>query len=98
MDTRYFSVCRKALLVAGLSLSAALSGCGDSDALAKEAKEKADATCACKDFDCTKQYIIWFNKTSITQDDDIKSMSAKAQQAYKADTLRAADCQDKLRS
>ena len=74
-----------------------LAACDGDDALAGEAKEKADALCECKDFDCTMQYMQWFNKMSVTKEDDIKAMSEDGQAAYKGHRERASACQKKLR-
>ena len=75
----------------------ALAACDGDDALADEAKEKADAMCACKDFDCTTEHMAWFNKQSVTNEDGIKAMSEEGQKSYTEHRKRGGECQKKLR-
>jgi hypothetical protein len=83
------------VLAAGASLAACGGGGGGS--LVEESTENADAACACEEFGCTTEFIGWFNEVSITREDDLEALSAEDYDAYLANSLRAADCQDELR-
>lgn len=85
-------------LVGAAALVTALAGCGGSStSLVDEAVEHADATCSCEDFDCTTDHIQWFNKVSITQEDDLDALSEADRATYLENSLRAAGCQNELR-
>lgn len=98
--TRYGSISSRtalrtlAVIGIGLSLSACGGGGGN---LVEESTEKADAACACEEFGCTTEFIGWFNEVSITREDDLEALSTEDYDAYLANSLRAADCQDELR-
>ena len=74
----------------------ALAGCGGGDPVA-EAIAKADGACECDTFECTTEYIKWFNETSISLENDFEAWGEDGYNAYLEQSLRAADCQDVLR-
>ena len=74
----------------------ALAGCGGGDLIA-EATTKADGACECDNFECTTDYIKWFNEVSITRESDLEALGETGYSAYLEQSLRAADCQDALR-
>ena len=74
----------------------ALAGCGGGDLIA-EATAKADGACECDNFECTTDYIKWFNEVSITRESDLEALGESGYSAYLEQSLRAADCQDALR-
>ena len=74
----------------------ALAGCGGGDLIA-EATAKADGACECDNFECTTDYIKWFNEVSITRESDLEALGETGYSAYLEQSLRAADCQDALR-
>lgn len=82
-------------LLAGFAVVAA--ACGGGGSLVPESTEQADGACACDSFECTTEYIKWFNEVSITREDDLAELSSADYDAYLANSLRAADCQDELR-
>ncbi|MBT5581472.1 MAG: hypothetical protein HOH36_17885 [Acidimicrobiaceae bacterium] len=86
----------KALFVATAFLAASCGG-GSGGSLAEEAEQHADATCGCSDFDCTKDHVAWFNRMSITEEDQLDELSDADRAAYEASSLRAGDCQNDLR-
>ena len=79
-----------------IAMMTSCGGGGGSD-LVGEAAEHADATCECTEFDCTTEHIQWFNKVSISQEDDLADLSEADRATYLEHSLRAADCQDALR-
>jgi len=74
----------------------ALAGCGGGDLIA-EATAKADGACECDNFECTTDFIGWFNEVSITRESDLEALGETGYSAYLEQSLRAADCQDALR-
>ena len=71
--------------------------CGGADAsLVEESVERADAVCGCADFDCTKEHIAWFNRVSLSQEDELEALSDGDREIYLANSLRAGDCQSAL--
>ena len=74
----------------------ALAGCGGGDLIA-EATAKADGACECDNFECTTDYIKWFNEVSITRESDLEALGETGYSAFLEQSLRAADCQDALR-
>jgi len=74
----------------------ALAGCGGGDLIA-EATAKADGACECDNFECTTDFIGWFNEVSITRESDLEALGGTGYSAYLEQSLRAADCQDALR-
>ena len=74
----------------------ALAGCGGGDLIA-EATAKADGACECDNFECTTDFIVWFNEVSITRESDLEALGETGYSAYLEQSLRAADCQDALR-
>ena len=74
----------------------ALAGCGGGDLIA-EATAKADGACACDNFECTTDYLKWFNEVSITRESDLEALGETGYSAYLEQSLRAADCQDARR-
>lgn len=79
------------------TLSACGGGNGSGGGLVEESSEKAEAACACEDFDCTKDYIGWFNEVSITREDELSALTTEDYDIYLANSLQAADCQETLR-
>ncbi len=75
---------------------AAVAGCGGGDLIA-EATAKADGACECDNFECTKDFIGWFNEVSITRESDLEALGESGYNAYLEQSLRAADCQNALR-
>ncbi len=76
----------------------AIAACGGGGgSLAGDAEEQSTAACSCTDFDCTTEYIAWFNKVSITQEDDLAALSGDDRSRYDTARTAAADCQDALR-
>lgn len=75
---------------------AAVAGCGGGDLIA-EATAKADGACECDNFECTTDFIGWFNEVSITCESDLEALGDSGYSAYLEQSLRAADCQDALR-
>lgn len=90
-----FLLVRRSLAAAAACLP--LVACGSPDDLAAEAEGKAEAACACQDFDCTTEFIKWFNEVDITRRDDVAAMSAEASERYKTASRAASDCQQKLK-
>lgn len=79
------------------AIGACGGGGGGGGNLAEESTEKSDAACECEDFDCTKDYIAWFNKVSITREDDLSALSTEDYDIYLGNSLQAGDCQEALR-
>ena len=77
----------------GLTLFA---GCGGGDLIA-EATAKADGACECDNFECTTDFIAWFNEVSITRESDLEALGETGYNAYLEQSLRAGDCQNALR-
>ena len=73
-----------------------LAGCGGGDLIA-EATAQADGACECENFECTTDFIGWFNEVSITRESDLEALGEAGYNAYLEQSLRAADCQDVLR-
>lgn len=86
---------KMAVFAATLGL-AAVAGCGGGDLIA-EATAKADGACECDNFECTTDFIGWFNEVSITRESDLEALGESGYSAYLEQSLRAADCQDALR-
>ena len=84
-----------AVFAAALGLAAA-AGCGGGDLIA-EATANADGACECDNFECTTDFIGWFNEVSITRESDLETLGESGYSAYLEQSLRAADCQDALR-
>ena len=83
----------KTTLVALCLLGAA--GCSD---IVAQAESKAKAACACKDAACTRPYIQWFNEQSLKGNGAaIKDLSAEASARYRALSIKAGECQMKLK-
>lgn len=80
-----------------VGLSAIAAACGGGGSLVDESAEKADAACACDSFECTTEYIKWFNEVSITREGDLAGLSSNDYDTYLNNSLRAADCQNELR-
>ena len=78
-------------------LAASFAGCGGGASFVEESEEQADGACACEDFDCTTDYIAWFNEVSIMRADEVEALNANDQVTYLANSLRAAACQNALR-
>ena len=77
----------------GLTLFA---GCGGGDLIA-EATARADGACGCDNFECTTDFIAWFNNVSITRESDLEALGETGHNAYLEQSLRAGDCQNALR-
>ena len=83
------------LVMAFLGLG--VSACGGD--VVKEAEAKAKAACECKDADCVRPYIKWFNEQSLKDGGAaVKGLSPESLAAYKKSSLEAADCQVKLKT
>jgi len=75
-----------------------VAACGGADTnLVEESTEQADAACGCAAFDCTKEHISWFNRVSLSQEDELEALDDQDREVYLANSLRAADCQNALR-
>ncbi|MGB0730265.1 MAG: hypothetical protein ACPGT1_10515 [Ilumatobacteraceae bacterium] len=93
------NVFRTAPMPAVLAISLGLTlfaGCGGGDLIA-EATAKADGACECDNFECTTDFIAWFNKVSITRESDLEALGETGYNAYLEQSLRAGDCQNALR-
>ena len=86
----------RALIFAALALLASACG-GGTGGLLDEAESRSESTCACEDFDCTLEHIVWFNRTSTADSEKIASLSIEDQERYLNASLLAADCQVALR-
>jgi hypothetical protein len=84
------------VLFACAGIAVTVTACGGDD-LVGEAIANADAACACADFECTTEYVKWFNEVSITREDDLAALSDADRQTYLDNSLRAADCQNERR-
>ncbi len=85
-----------------ITIGAVLSGlmaasCGGGGGLAGEAEEWAEKQCACTTFDCTLDATQWFNKISITQEEDLAALGADDRARYDVAHDRSSACQDALR-
>ena len=78
-------------------LAVSFAGCGGGASFVEESEEQADGACACGDFDCSTDYIAWFNEVSIMRADEVEALNANDQVTYLANSLRAAACQNALR-
>jgi hypothetical protein len=94
--TRKPNVNRVAAIFATTVGLLALAGCGGGDPVA-EAVAKADGACACDNFECTTDFIKWFNEMSITLERDFEAWGEDGYNAYLEQSLRAAECQNALR-
>jgi hypothetical protein len=84
-----------AVLATSLGLTL-FAGCGGGDLIA-EATAKADGVCECDNFECTADFIAWFNKVSITRESDLEALGETGYNAYLEQSLRAGECQNALR-
>lgn len=84
-----------AVLAISLGLTM-FAGCGGGDLIA-EATAKADGACGCDNFECTTDFIAWFNNVSITRESDLEALGETGHNAYLEQSLRAGDCQNALR-
>lgn len=81
-----------AALLASIVFGAVACSSGSSN-LAAEATSKAKKACECKTFECTTEYVKWFNQVSITRADDVDALSESDRAKYLDASLEAADCQ-----
>ena len=90
------------LLGVVFALVALSIGCGKKAGggdLVTEAEQKAKAACECKDAECVRQYIKWFNEKSLRDDGAaVKALPADKQEQYTSFALQAGDCQVKLQT
>ena len=84
-----------AVLAISLGLTM-FAGCGGGDLIA-EATARADGACGCDNFECTTDFIAWFNNVSITRESDLEALGETGHNAYLEQSLRAGDCQNALR-
>lgn len=84
--------------IAILATFFSLAACGgEGGDIADRAKKAADATCACKDFECTREHMQALNKMSIKESDAVKKLSAERGTLYAEAQSKAAECQTMLR-
>ena len=74
-----------------------IGGCGGS--VLADAEAKAAAACECQDPDCVRPYVIWFDETSRKDGGAaLDGLSDDDKAKYKEFSLKAGDCQVKIKS
>lgn len=83
-----------ALLCSALFLTGTLAACDGGGGVLKDAEAKSKAACECADTECVKEYVKWFNETSLKDGGKaLEGLSDEDKAKYEGYAIEAGDCQ-----
>lgn len=83
--------------ILGAVAAVGLMACGGGNLL-KDAEAKAKAACECKDAECVRPHVKWFNEQSLKDGGAaLKGLSAEEAAQYSKFAVQAGECQAKIK-